>query len=306
MDHGREKAVQFGDRSSLVGIVTDPAPSSTSDGKPAFIMLNSGILHRIGSCRLSVRTARALSVEGFTCLRFDYSGVGDSDLRRDALSFQESSVLETQEAMDYLTRTKGVQRFVLMGLCSGADGAHLTALADDRVVGLMMLDAWAYRTLGHYWRHYAPRLLDWRIWQNSIRSRLAMLFGDHGKEELPVPGDGVEVELATYDRVFPPKAKVKADLRVFVDRGIRMYCVWTGGLEEYNHQGQYAASFRTIDFKGLLREEHLESSDHIVTGLQHQADLIRNIVGWAGDFDPRSADIARGADQQSQQIAMSG
>src|SRR5690242_20829696 len=117
-------------------------------------MLNSGILHRVGSCRLHVQVARALSVAGFSTLRFDYSGVGDSDSRRDTLPFEQSAVVETQEAMDYLTRTKGVQRFVLMGLCSGADMSHDTAVADERVTGLVLIDGWVHRTLGHYIRHY--------------------------------------------------------------------------------------------------------------------------------------------------------
>ena len=82
MSYGREKAIRMGDDSSLVGIVTGPAPGTDDQGKPAFVMLNSGILHRVGSCRLNVRMARALSAHGFTSLRFDFSGVGDRDHRR--------------------------------------------------------------------------------------------------------------------------------------------------------------------------------------------------------------------------------
>lgn len=283
MTYGLEKAIKFGESSSLVGIVTESAPDSPSDGKPAFIMLNSGILHHVGSCRLSVRTARALSASGYTSLRFDFSGIGDSGPRRDALPFSESSVLETREAMDYLARSKGIQDFVLMGLCSGADMAHHTAVVDDRVRGLMMLDAWAYRTLGHYWHHYGPKLLKWSVWKNSIGIRWRMLLGKDADADPDgvTPVEGVEVAVATYARVFPPRKKVESELRSFVDRGIRMYCVWTGGLPEYNHEGQYARSFRGVDFKDLLREEHLPTADHIITGLEHQDHLLKSVVAWA-------------------------
>lgn len=285
MNHGREKAVRFGASGSLVGILTDPAPGSQAADKPAFLMLNSGILHRVGSCRLHVRLARALSAEGFTCLRFDYSGVGDSEQRRDTLSFQEGAVQETREAMDYLRKAKGAQRFVLMGLCSGADMAHETAVVDDRVVGLMLLDGWAYRTVGHHLRHfvyhYGPRLFRWRVWQNFVRTRGRRVLGVGVGRGPKGPAPGVEVEMPQYVRVFPPHERIARDLRTFVQRRIAMYFVWTGGLPEYNHQGQYAASFRGVNFDGLLREEHLADSDHIVTGLQNQERLLENVVGWA-------------------------
>lgn len=283
MKHGREKAIKFG-ASSLVGIVTEPAPGSDSEGKPAFILLNSGILHRVGSCRLSVRLARSLSASGHTCLRFDYSGIGDSDPRRDALPFEQSSVLETREAMDFLAKARGAKEFVLLGLCSGADMAHDTAAVDDRVKGLMLLDAWAYRTPMYYFKYYAPKVFKWRVWQHSIRVRWQMLRGTYRGWRAPDPVQGVELEVARYLRVFPPKERVERELRSFVERGIRMYFLWTGGLKEYNHRGQYAASFRRLAFNGLLREEHLAAADHIVTGLPQQEYLLTNVVGWAKTY----------------------
>ena len=291
MNHGREKAVKFGTSASLVGVVTEPAPGSDSAGKPVFVMLNAGILHRVGSCRLHVRAARALSAAGFTTLRFDYSGIGDSDSRKDSLPFEESAVLETREAMDYLAKTKGAQRFVLMGLCSGADMAHETTVVDDRVVGLMLFDAWVYRTFSYYMRHYLPRLFKWRVWQNSIRIRLEMLMGKRKDGRRAPGGDGVEHKVPKYVRVFPPKTRVERDLKSFVDRGIAMYCVWTGGLVEYNHEGQFAEAFSGVRFGSLLREEHLETADHIMTDLNHQAHVVKNVVEWANGL-PRAAAAA--------------
>jgi len=245
-------------------------------------MLNSGILHRVGSCRLHVQLARALSAAGFTSLRFDYSGVGDSDSRRDTLPFEQSAVAETQEAMDYLTRTKGVQRFVLMGLCSGADMSHDTAVADERVTGLMLIDGWVHRTIGHYVRHYAPRVLRWGVWRNSVRIRWQMLRGGYrSRFAPPTPTDGVAYEIPTYLRVFPPRERLAREFRAFVERRIAMYCIWTGGLPEYNHQGQFAAAFRDVKFGSLLREEYIPEANHILTGLHHQERVVRNAVSWA-------------------------
>lgn len=279
--YGREKAVRFGTSASLVGVLTEAAPGTGHEERPAVLFLNSGILHRVGSCRLHVQLARALSAAGFHTLRFDYSGIGDSDQRRDSLPFEESAVIETREAMDYLAKAKGVTRFVLMGLCSGADMAHDTAMADQRVVGLNLLDAWAYKNAGFYAHHYGPKLLQWRVWQNSIRIRLAMLRGGSAAQRAKMPGgEGVEYEVPKYVRVFPPKTRIEADLRAFVARNIRMSFIWTGGLQEYNHRGQYLASFRSVPFGGLLFEDHYPDADHILTGLHHQQRFMRHTVEW--------------------------
>lgn len=279
--YGREKGVRFGTGNALVGVLTEAAAGSPSEGRPGVIFLNSGILHRVGSCRLHVRLARALSAAGFHALRFDYSGIGDSDQRRDSLPFEESAVLETKEAMDYLAKAKGVQKFILIGLCSGADMAHETAVADERVAGLVMLDAWAYKTFAYQVRRIAPKLLDLGVWKNAIAVRLKEATA-RGDGAVCVPGgEGVEYEVPKYVRVFPPRDRVAKDLQSFVARGVEMYYVWTGGLQEYNHRGQHESTFSDVKFGKTLREEWLPDADHIVTGLQHQAYLQQHVVEWA-------------------------
>lgn len=279
--HGREKAVRFGTSASLVGVLTEAAPGTNSAGRPAVLFLNSGILHRVGSCRLHVRLARALSAAGFHCMRFDYSGIGDSEQRRDSLPFEESAVLETREAMDYLQKAKGVDKFILMGLCSGADMAHDTAVADPRVVGLNLLDGWAYKNLGYKLRHYGPKLFRWRVWQNSIGIRMKMLLGTYKSSRSQMPGgEGVEYEVPKYVRVFPPRARIANDLGGFVQRGMQMSFMWTGGLHEYNHKGQYRATFADVPLGALLVEDHLPDADHILTGLNHQAYVTQHSVAW--------------------------
>ena len=295
VSHGREKGVRFGVSASLVGVLTEAALGTASEGRPAVIFLNSGILHRVGSCRLHVRMARAYSAAGFHSLRFDYSGIGDSDQRRDSLSFEESAVVETREAMDYLEKVKGVQRFILVGLCSGADMAHETAVADDRVAGMVLLDAWAYKTLAYQLRRIAPRMLDLGVWANAMAVRWRVMRGQHRDSRVCVPGsEGVEYEVPKYVRIFPPRERVEQDLQRFVDRGIAMYNIWTGGLGEYNHQGQHAATFRRVRFGTLLREERIADADHILTGLSHQSYVIENAVAWATERWPGQSTAARG------------
>jgi pimeloyl-ACP methyl ester carboxylesterase len=254
----------------------------TETERPAFILLNSGILHRVGSCRLHVKLARALAAGGFTSLRFDFSGIGDSEQRRDSLSFEESSVVEVREAMDYLAQSRGVNNFVLMGLCSGADMGHLTAVQDNRVRGLVLIDPWAYRTPGYWFHHYGRRVFKAGVWKNWAAIRMRRMLGELSARRGPSQSnDQVSYEVPKYVRVFPPREQVSQQLADFVRRGMDIFAIFTSGMpDEYNHRSQYRRSFRDVDFGNRLRVEFMPTADHIITDLALQAWLVGEVVSW--------------------------
>ena len=132
-----ERVVRFGPDKRLIGILTEPRAGSGD--RPATLLLNSGLVHRIGASRMHVHMARALVKEGMTSLRFDFSGIGDSEPRRDGLTFEQAAVQEIRDAMDLLAHTRGIGRFILAGLCSGADMAFYGAQADERVIAIGQL-----------------------------------------------------------------------------------------------------------------------------------------------------------------------
>ena len=134
-----ERVCVFGGESHLVGVITEPA-QSTARRPPAAVLLNAGIIHRVGPNRLYVRLARALAAEGFLALRFDFSGIGDSAARRDTLPFRQSALREVREAIDHLQHSEGAERFLLMGLCSGAILAREMARLDARVQGVVLMN----------------------------------------------------------------------------------------------------------------------------------------------------------------------
>ena len=137
----RERVLRFGETATLVGILTEPDLDVRRTDVPAVVLLNSGILHHVGASRLYVQIARHLAECGCTSLRFDFSGIGDSEPRRDSLPFEESALVEAREAMDYVSGVAGTSEFVLIGLCSGADMSYFTAVNDEHVVGVAQLDA---------------------------------------------------------------------------------------------------------------------------------------------------------------------
>lgn len=268
----RERALTFGP-ANLVGILTQPDPGASIAAAPAMVILNSGILHRAGASRIYVQIARALAEEGFTTLRFDFSGIGDSAVRKDSLPIEERFVTETSEAMDYLQTTIGTSRFIVGGLCSGGDGAFWAGLGDSRVVGVWQIDAFCYPTLGYYVRRYGPKLFSPSAWLNSIKARLPKPSEAGARDESFVKPE--------YRRVFPPKREVEEGLRRLLERHVKLYFLFTGGLEEYNHASQHEDAFSSLDLGSRAFIRFLPDCAHTVTGLEHQRTLVEDLRRWA-------------------------
>lgn len=270
----RERAIRFGTNNALVGVLTEPAPGAAAE-QPAIVFLNSGILHHVGASRLYVRLARRLAGQGFLCLRFDLSGIGDSEPRRDALGPVESALRDGADAMEYLAESHGARTFLLAGLCSGSDMAFHLALADPRVTGIINLDAWAYRTFRYYARRFGPKLFDASAWGHSIRVRLGRSGSDAetAESDMFVPPE--------YRRIFPPRAEVESGLKRLLDRGLRLFHFFSGGMESHiNHAAQYERAFSSVEFGDRLCVIYRPEADHTLTSLDDQSFVIDAISEW--------------------------
>ena len=282
----REKAIRFGKTSPLVGVLAEPTVKGSD--LPAVLLLNSGILHHVGASRLHVQLARRLANAGYTVLRFDYSGIGDSEARKDTLPFEKSAVLETQEGMDYLTQTRGAKSFVLMGLCSGADMAYKVALADPRVAGVFQMDAFCYRTQGYWMRYYAQRVFSLTTWKNWVARKL----NPPRTQDLP-QRDTENTETPEYRRKFPPRESVAADLQTLMGRAVQLLYVFSGGQSEhYNHREQYKQSFPEVNFGDRLQVEYVAGADHLFTNLDHQRFVLDTTAAWMSRRWPVPASTA--------------
>ncbi|MEM9411005.1 MAG: alpha/beta hydrolase, partial [Planctomycetota bacterium] len=56
-----ESVCQFGPKNNLMGILTTPDESRQVEGAPIAIVLNAGIIHRVGPFRMHVDLARQLA-----------------------------------------------------------------------------------------------------------------------------------------------------------------------------------------------------------------------------------------------------
>src|SRR5882762_5277118 len=77
----KERAIQFGPERRLIGILS--LPSVVDPMRPAVIVPNTGVEHRVGPNRLHIRLCRGFARLGFVSLRMDLSGMGDSGLPPD-------------------------------------------------------------------------------------------------------------------------------------------------------------------------------------------------------------------------------
>lgn len=118
--HGiRESAVRFADK-RLAGVLTEPGSQSDN---PAVILMNIGSDHHVGPHRLYPPLARQWAALGFSVLRFDLGGIGDSEAD-DSIptidSYPRTALDDVRAAVDYMRDERGYEQLILAGICSGA------------------------------------------------------------------------------------------------------------------------------------------------------------------------------------------
>jgi dienelactone hydrolase len=277
-----EQAVLLGSRQSLVGILTRPVPSGRSDDG-AIVFLNTGVIHRVGHHRMFVTMARALARSGRMALRFDLSGIGDSEPRLDGLSPVEACLADIKDALDWLEQERQVRKVVLVGLCSGADHAILYGHTDPRVVGLVLMDPTIPATARYYLDYVSERLTRLPNWLNVLagRSRILRVAAEQLLHILR-PGRRAR-HITLQDLQFHPY--LEESYRNTVARGLRILAVFTPESTRQTYREQILDAFPLVAFGDLLELEFLHGSDHTFSREQDRAKLIGRIFQWLGPAD---------------------
>lgn len=268
----KETALQFGAQRNLFGIVAEPvAPVPVRQEAPVIVLLNAGLLHHVGPFRAWVTLARRLAARGYVAFRFDLAGLGDSEVERRNGSDQESAVADIRAALDTLQARYGARRFLLLGLCSGADNAHPAALADPRIAGLIMLDGYGYHTLSYYLVHYLPRLIRPDSWRRFMKSALGSLRAKAREDARQV----------TFVRDFPPRQQACRELQEMVDRGVEFLYVYTAGVGDYyNHRGQFRSMFSALRDQGRVQVEYYPVAEHTYEFPEDRERMFARVEEW--------------------------
>lgn len=288
----RESAARFGKDTMLVGVVCEPSPESGYRERPAVLLLNAGLIHRVGPSRLYVRLARALAAQGFLTIRFDLPGRGDSDARRGLQSTALESLADVQAAMDLLEQSKHVSRFIVAGVCSGAVAAAEAARVDRRVAGVVLISAYAYPTVQSRIRHYLRRLGKPKSWWNTLTGRNEL--GRSLRRALLVRGAAAAEGGMLDDAAGTSARQTTAGMfREMIARGVRLFVIYPGG-HAYNYRRQFEDAFSDVNFEDKLTVEYVPQADHTFTRLINQQRLQDAIVGWARSSFPIRVDETPG------------
>ena len=299
----REEVAQFGAARGLVGIVSDPpAGTHLTQDLPAVVLLNAGLVHRVGPNRLYVKIARALACEGFTVLRLDFSGIGDSSPRADHLPYLQSAQSEAQEAMEWLSRHRGARRFVLMGHCSGAGFSMLLAGKDARVAGAALLNLeggdgrWTEydrirKESKQYANQYSRRALFSREhWGKLLsgRANYRSIFSNILKGVIwyRLKGKFFEAQQALRGRSSVTRAAqaelTRTYLEPIVQRAAPLLLIHSeGGTGLAQLHAGFGDNLDRLEAEGRLQLKVIAQCDHLFTLLARQRAVCETLVTWA-------------------------
>lgn len=268
----RESAVLFGSTGSLVGIITEPHAGTVRADAPAVLILNSGLVHRVGPKRMHVRLARRLAAQGFLSMRIDFSGIGDSRVTESTTPVPDRWVDEARDAIRYLRENHGASSFLTAGNCSGAALAFLVARAEPDVTAAALINPQGPPSLRYHLRLAFSHPAFWRRLSRMefIRDRVrdarkwaARAAADSGREPVDVP-------------------RILEEVRALVERNVRLLlvnCKWDAGYDLY--QVALRDQLLAIGGDGRVRLETIPGSDHDFNLCAAQDRLIEIVEQWA-------------------------
>lgn len=137
-----ERAVRFGADGRIFGIVVPPSEPPPPE-RPAIVLLPAGAVNRSGPHRLYVTMARRWAALGFTVLRVDLSGIGDTPAPEGTLEnlvYPRDGLSDIGAAIDFIRGETGARRVILAGLCSGADFTFQVARRGAALAGAIMMN----------------------------------------------------------------------------------------------------------------------------------------------------------------------
>lgn len=285
----REELLRLGANGGLIGVASLPERDENSQPRVGVLFLNAGLVPRSGPSRLWVNLARAAARSGRPALRLDFSGIGDSTPAANDSRFEQRSPREAQLALDGLAAAAGCERFVVAGLCSGAEIAFKTALVDRRVVEIVLINAPRFleepsaELVQRLERSQAARY----YWRVALRNPSSWWKALRGHADLK----GILRAIAT--RLWPRSRSAgaplrSADARAFdelAERGVKVRLV----ISEGDWAQDYLEAILGVDFRGSAVHGNLEllvlpAADHLVTPLDAQERLRAAFAGWCAEW----------------------
>jgi pimeloyl-ACP methyl ester carboxylesterase len=281
-----EETLQFGEGRRLSGILTRPSvPVRDPPELPVFVFFNAGLLHRVGPRRLYVHLARDLSRMGFSSLRVDLAGMGDSP-PRPGLTNQQSVAADYDEILRVLESRLARVPLILAGLCSGADNAIRLAPKDSRVVGLVLLDPVCSPDDGFSARAFVLKYTNTARYVARLKRRFeAPTTQPRGSQEQIDPPTLRDAPTLERLRDAPTLEQLRSAFESIRERDGRVLSVFTQyALQYYNQAGQLGRVLGVDGYQQFCTEVFWPQAEHTYTLDRHRRRLIEEIKNWAGGY----------------------
>jgi alpha/beta superfamily hydrolase len=285
-----QEAIHFGNDHNLFGILTQPKETLHKE-LPIIILLNAGLVHRIGPNRIYVNLAYELANESFTSFRFDFSGIGDSENTLADKNNDNKCLQDTMMAIDYLWKNFDVNKFVLVGICSGADIAFQAALKSENILAICLINSACInfnkaginykqvqmKTNLRYYKKNMFNLARWKkilTWESSLFTftNLRSLI----KNIVPALSKNTKTTLEISD--YNPLK----EWYTIVDRGTNVYHILSEGsssLDLFNHiSGR--TDYRLPGPFSKIKRHIMKDADHVFTPIWSQEHVISLICNW--------------------------
>jgi len=289
----RETPLLFGRHHRLFGLLTEP---SVATAAPMVIVLNAGLIHRVGPRRLHVKLARRLAAQGFPVFRMDLSGIGDSEARRDALSAVDGVREDVREAIDFLSQHARAREFLLFGICSGAKISYQAALRDARVVGGVLVDpgdfgqqattspaagdsAFVQHYVKHYWRNVFAKKFGWKRVAGWFTGKANYAYA---RKVLATQLRGL---LKGGSEARAAKSTLQKEFEELGARGVRMLLAYgDAGASRVFYDMMLRESVERGALAGTVAVRVLPDTNHTFVSLESQAELLRAVDEWIAPF----------------------
>ncbi len=284
-----ERPVLLCSMAVLFGVITEPFEGEKR--RRAVILLNVGAEYHIGSNRMYVLLARHWARHGYTVLRLDLAGLGDSATRPqrpDNEVFPAAALEDIHVAIEFMRTTYEASEITLGGLCSGAYHSLRAAVAGFPVNRILVVNPMNFYgaegmtaenlqesvDVTRNFAFYRKRLLSGAIWKRILTGhfniwRIARIVI---RRPLLTVESGLR-DLARGMRIHLPH-DLGWELEDLVSRGIRIVFVFSRG-----EPGIDVLRIQAGSSLGRLAKDcvlHvIDSADHIFSQRTTRAELER-------------------------------
>ncbi|MES2663744.1 MAG: alpha/beta hydrolase [Pseudomonadota bacterium] len=264
----------LGRHNHLVAIMERPC---LLERQQLVVMINAGLVPHVGPFRMHVDLSRALVDQGIASLRFDLSGIGDSQWPINAAVGVEQHLQDMDDLTAWIQQNFPDYSVWVFGSCTGADYAHQVLCHHALFVGGIFLDGYAYPTFGFHARKIADLL--------KSPSRLIAAIGRRCLQ--PLTRKKVEshadlnLETQSFTWTLPPKTETEQDYQDWLNRNLFWLNVFSGGAHDYfRYSHQIYDAFPKLALQERCEIIHLPRADHLYTRVLDRKMVIEMIVDW--------------------------